>query len=56
MDKFNIMSKIKNAELEERALNVADKLLTKIEDEISFSNPKDLKILAEIYQILKPYL
>jgi hypothetical protein len=48
------MSKLKNAELEERALNVADKLLTRIEDEIS-SNPKDLKILAEIYQILKPY-
>ena len=48
------MSKLKNAELEERALNVADKLLTRIEDEI-ISNPKDLKILAEIYQILKPY-
>lgn len=48
------MSKLKNAELEERALNVADKLLTRIEDEIN-SNPKDLKILAKIYQILKPY-
>ncbi len=54
MDKFNIMSKIKNAELEERALTIADKLLTKIENSVD-GNPSDLKTLADVYQILKPY-
>lgn len=48
------MSKLKNAELEERALGIADKLLTKIESSVDKS-PADLKILAEVYQILKPY-
>ena len=54
MDKFNIMSKIKNVELEERALELADRLLTRIESSVDKS-PSDLKILAEVYQILKPY-
>ena len=51
------MSKLKNAELEERALVVADKILTRIESEAKDIpiNPEYLQKLIKCYVSLKPY-
>ena len=51
------MSKVKNAELEERALDVASLLLDHIEFELKKDMPDTFKLKAfsKVYQILKPY-
>lgn len=65
MKKFKIMSKLKNAELEESALEVAGKVLALIDAKVDkmMSCEKgcdkecinDLKKLTDAYNTLKPY-
>ncbi len=50
------MSKIKQAELEEAAIEIAGKLLARIETEIdNEGKPKTIKTLVTAYTSLKPY-
>ena len=50
------MSKIKQAELEDRAVDIAGKVLDRIENEILNSGkPKTIKRLVMAYTSLKPY-
>lgn len=50
------MSKIKQAELEDRAVDISGKLLDRIENEIlNSSKPKTIKRLVTAYTSLKPY-
>lgn len=56
------MSKVKNAELEESALFIAEKLLAEVETQIDiadFSQMKDVKRINKLihaYNQLKPYI
>ena len=50
------MSKTKQAELEDRAIDIAGKVLDRIENEIlNGGKPKTIKRLVMAYTSLKPY-